>query len=211
MSGRKRNTRRTAYKRNGPPKNYFPSRATDRVTVTVTPKRKEAVEEYDINSNRKVMKVSGPIQLVTFKKRRLNSNKFPITIDCKCDDHEAQTQLKQIPKWLQGRHQKSASMSQLYIRSESFEGSKVISFNRNQTIKHIKLQIRDKTGIPVDKQRVFLKWKILKDDCLITDYNIQNGDTLLVKVDSPWSGPLRIHTPSPPKRLPTPQYLQVTT
>eukprot|EP01083_Nonionella_stella_P288862 982965_1 len=85
---------------------------------------------------------------------------------------------------LQGRHQKSSSMSQLYIRSESFEGSKVISFNRNQTIKHIKLQIRDKTGIPVDKQRVFLQWKILKDDCLIADYNIQNGDTLLVKVDS---------------------------
>eukprot|EP01083_Nonionella_stella_P204188 744569_1 len=102
-------------------------------------------------------------------------------------------------------------MSQLYIRIESSRDRKVISFNRNQTIEHIKLQIQAKTGIPVDKQRVFLKWKILKDDCLIADYNIQNGDTLLVKVDSPWSDPLRIHTPSPPKRLPTPTYLQVTT
>eukprot|EP01083_Nonionella_stella_P308445 1088121_1 len=72
-------------------------------------------------------------------------------------------------------------MSQLYIRIESSRDRKVISFNRNQTIEHIKLQIQAKTGIPVDKQRVFLKWKILKDDCLITDYNIQNGDTLLVK------------------------------
>eukprot|EP01083_Nonionella_stella_P073669 199423_1 len=55
-------------------------------------------EEYDNNYNRKVL---GPIQAV----------QFPITIDCHCDEHEAQTQPKPIPKWQQGRHQKSASIS----------------------------------------------------------------------------------------------------
>eukprot|EP01083_Nonionella_stella_P067238 177686_1 len=60
----------------------------------------------------------------------------------------------------------------------------LINIGKDQTIHDIKLKLVEKTGIPTNKQRLFLHClgKVLHDDHKLTDYNIQNHQDLSLQV-----------------------------
>ena len=50
--------------------------------------------------------------------------------------------------------------------------------NFHLSVEELKEILEEKTGIPVDQQMLYFYGKLLKDSRLLTDYNIQDGDTL---------------------------------
>ena len=57
-----------------------------------------------------------------------------------------------------------------------------INIKPNNTIEDLKATIQDKEGFPPDQQIIFFKEKFLEDEKTISNYNIQNGDTLILTI-----------------------------
>ena len=55
-----------------------------------------------------------------------------------------------------------------------------VEIEPNDTIENLKAKIHDTKGIPPDQQIIFFKEKFLEDEKTISNYNIQNGDTLIL-------------------------------
>jgi aspartate carbamoyltransferase regulatory subunit len=54
------------------------------------------------------------------------------------------------------------------------------------TIEDLKVKIQYKEGVPANKQRLQFEGKVLKNDCILSDWNIQNGSKLGL---SQWGDP----------------------
>jgi ubiquitin C len=57
-----------------------------------------------------------------------------------------------------------------------------LEVEQNDTVKSVKQQITDKQGIPVDQQRLLFFGKLLIDESTLSDYNIQNENTVHLMV-----------------------------
>ena len=57
-----------------------------------------------------------------------------------------------------------------------------INIKPNNTIEDLKAKIQDKEGYPPAQQIIFFKEKFLEDEKTISNYNIQNGDTLILTI-----------------------------
>ncbi|KAK4429464.1 Ubiquitin-like domain-containing protein CIP73 [Sesamum alatum] len=58
--------------------------------------------------------------------------------------------------------------------------SRIYSFNvdKNMVVSAFKEKIASQSGVPVGQQRLIFRGKVLKDDHLLSEYNVENGDTL---------------------------------
>lgn len=67
----------------------------------------------------------------------------------------------------------------MQIEVKANNGSQfVLIVQPSDTIEAIKLQIKDHEGIHEDKQRLVFNGQQLEDSRTVSDYNIQNGDTV---------------------------------
>ncbi|KAJ8437436.1 hypothetical protein Cgig2_031957 [Carnegiea gigantea] len=72
---------------------------------------------------------------------------------------------------------KSDSTVELNIKTLD---SQIYKFHvdKNMPVSSFKGKIADQIGVPVGQQRLIFRGKVLKDEHLLTEYHIENGDTL---------------------------------
>ncbi|XP_020547382.1 large proline-rich protein BAG6 isoform X2 [Sesamum indicum] len=69
--------------------------------------------------------------------------------------------------------------------------SRIYSFNvdKNMVVSAFKEKIASQSGVPVGQQRLIFRGKVLKDDHLLSEYNVENGDTLHLVERQPQPSP----------------------
>ncbi|KAL0438333.1 UNVERIFIED_CONTAM: Ubiquitin domain-containing protein DSK2 [Sesamum latifolium] len=69
--------------------------------------------------------------------------------------------------------------------------SRIYSFNvdKNMVVSAFKEKIAGQSGVPVGQQRLIFRGKVLKDDHLLSEYNVENGDTLHLVERQPQPSP----------------------
>uniref|UniRef100_A0A2P2LMS2 Uncharacterized protein MANES_05G140700 n=1 Tax=Rhizophora mucronata TaxID=61149 RepID=A0A2P2LMS2_RHIMU len=79
-----------------------------------------------------------------------------------------------------------SSDSTIEINIKTLE-SRIYSFrvDRNMPVAVFKEKIADETGVPVGQQRLIFRGKVLKDEHLLSEYQLENGHTLHLVVRQP--------------------------
>eukprot|EP01083_Nonionella_stella_P043023 116100_1 len=75
-------------------------------------------------------------------------------------------------------------MLQLFVKNATLSSTEVLCINFNERVYDIKLKLQEETSVSVAHQCLIKPslGTILKDDCTLSDYNIQNKDVLSLKL-----------------------------
>ncbi|KAI3460445.1 hypothetical protein Pfo_017108 [Paulownia fortunei] len=83
-----------------------------------------------------------------------------------------------------------SSESTLQLNIKTLD-SRIFSFHvdKNIVVSAFKEKIASQIGVPVGQQRLIFRGKVLKDDHLLSEYNVENGDTLHLVERQPQPSP----------------------
>ncbi|CAA3029974.1 large proline-rich BAG6-like isoform X1 [Olea europaea subsp. europaea] len=83
-----------------------------------------------------------------------------------------------------------SSLSALELNIKTLD-SRIFSFqaDKNMAVSSFKEKIASQIGVPIGQQRLIFRGKVLKDDHALSEYNVENGDTLHLVERQPQPSP----------------------